>query len=750
MSRALRRVESGGVQPVWDRPVRIVLDGDALEDDRWAGGGNGRAPRRLWDVIVHQRWLIALFTLAVVIIVAGWSLTTPPVYESTTVIKVDSERPRIVMFPELMSGEEMYNERVYDAYYGTQLELLTSRAVLGRVETALSLEEHPAFGATNRRSHHVYALVGYLWPGLAERLERRVSTDSTFWGLETHLDVSPVKRSRLIRITARVPDAELAALIPNQVATEYITMVSRERQETSDAATRWLESQLSGLRTKSEQASGTVTKFVRQNDLVPNQDGRLEYVLRQLEELNRTYTDAENDRMQKDARARMLAAADTELAAAALGSDLVRELKGEHARLERDAARARTVYGPQHPKMIELEASLDNAKQRLEAEITKGRAAVQAEARAAERRVAELGRRLDSQRATAVAQHAQGMQLQLLKKEADVGDTVYGELMKRLKELQLAAQMHVANVKVIDPAERPWGPLSPVHSRNLLLGLVGGLIGGLGLAFVREMGDETVRTPREVDALVRLPSVGVIPSIRGLRRRSLPPVDELPARAVTAVTMRWTEEMAGEAFRSIRDLVCHGRSQEAPRIILITSAQPAEGKSFIAVNLAISLAGTDQPVLLVDADLRRSSCNQAFNLDPPKIGLSSVLAHGQAPGEAIVATDIPYLDFLPAGPRPPDPAALLASERARKLFAVLRERYAWVVIDSPPVLTASDASVLSVQAEGVLLVVRAHATPVDATQLARDRLERLGANLVGVVLNDVRPARNRYFYANYG
>src|SRR5262245_14419493 len=197
MSRALQRVESGGVQPMWDRPVRIVLDGDALDDDRWSGGGSGRAPRRLWDVIVHQRWLIALFTLAVVIVVAAWSATTPPTYESTTVIKVDSERPRIVMFPELISTDEMYNERVYDAYYGTQLELLSSRAVLGRVETALDLDNHPAFGATNRRGHYVIGLVGYLWPDLAGKLERRfVSQESTFEGLDGHIDVSPVKRSR--------------------------------------------------------------------------------------------------------------------------------------------------------------------------------------------------------------------------------------------------------------------------------------------------------------------------------------------------------------------------------------------------------------------------------------------------------------------------------------------------------------------------------------------------------------------------
>jgi capsular exopolysaccharide synthesis family protein len=504
------------------------------------------------------------------------------------------------------------------------------------------------------------------------------------------------------------------------------------------------------MRARSQEASGVLQRFVKQNDLIPGPDGRLEYVLQQLEGANRAYTEAESERIQKAARARMVAGADPELAAATLGSDTVRDLKAEYARLEREAASAQTVYGPNHPKMIEVQASLDKARQRLDAEIAKGRAAVEEEARAAERRAAELGRRLDSQRQAAITQHAQGMQLQALKREADVGDTVYGELTKRLKELQVAAQMHVSNVKVIDPAERPLWRTSPRHMRDLLLGMIGGLVGGIGLAFIRELGDKTLRTPREVDVLVQLPTVGAVPAIRGYARRALPLVDDLPARIVDTVTLRWTESMAGEAFRSIRALICHGQPDGCPRSILVTSAQPAEGKSFVAVNLAVALAGTGQPVLLVDADLRRSSCHQVFDIEPSAVGLSSLLAHGYSPESAIIGTDIPNLAFLPAGPRPPDPAALLSSEQARRLFAVLSEQYAFVVVDSPPLLTASDAAVVSLQVEGVLLVVRAHATPLEATQLARDRLERLGARIVGVVLNDVRPARNSHFYANYG
>lgn len=750
MGDIIRRIPHSGVPAQWIPPGGGGLPAAPMfDEDAWARRAQGHPPRGLWDIVVNQRWLIAGFTLAAVAFTAAWSFTTPPSYKATAVIRIDPERPRVVVFPDMMAPDEMYNERVFEAYYDTQFETLGSRAVLGRVENALGLEREGAFGSMDRRGRYARETIAQLWPPLTKYI-KDAGAPAEFEGLEGYVDIEPVKRSRMVRITAQAPTAELAALIPNRVAAEYIGLVNRERREASDTASRWLETQLGGLRARSQEASGALQKFVRQNDLIPGPDGRLEYVLQQLEGANRAYTEAESERIQKAARARMLAGADPDLAAATLGSETVRELKGEYARLEREAARAQTVYGPNHPKMIELQASLDSARQRLDAEIVKGRAAVEEEARTAERRAAELGRRLDSQRQAAIVQHAQGMQLQQLKREADVGDTFYGELTKRLKELQVAAQMHVSNVKVIDPAERPLWRTSPRHTRDLLLGMIAGLVGGIGLAFVRELGDKTLRTPREVDVLVQLPTVGAVPAIRGYARRALPLVDDLPARIVDTVTLRWTESMAGEAFRSIRALICHGQPDGCPRSILVTSAQPAEGKSFVAVNLAVALAGTGQPVLLVDADLRRSSIHQVFDIEPSAVGLSSLLAHGYSPESAIIGTDIPNLAFLPAGPRPHDPAALLSSEQARRLFAMLSEQYAFVVVDSPPLLTASDAAVVSLQVEGVLLVVRAHATPLEATQLARDRLERLGARIVGVVLNDVRPSRNRHFYANYG
>jgi capsular exopolysaccharide synthesis family protein len=730
------------------RPVAAlpgVVDLDAVRLD------GERPPRSLSEALLSRCWLILGFTAVVVAAVAAWTLTSRPVYEASTVVQIDPERPRVVSFTEVQPREEPYNERVVDAYYQTQLELIGSRTLLERVIEALKLRQHPVFQPGNGRRDQLRAAAASVIPGMTPEKKDTLETTDLLEELESRLTIEPIKRSRLIRITAKLPNRELAAAIPNQIAQEYITMTNAQRREASESASRWLEGQLVGLRQRTEQATGVIQQFVQQHGLVPTREGKTEFVLQQLDDLNRNYTDAENDRIQKDARFRMLSSADQDTLAASLGSELVRGLKAEYSRLERELGKAKTVYGPQHPRMIELEAEMSLAKLRLDTEIRKGRQAVESEYQASVRRATELGRKLDAQRQNAIVQHARQMQLQLLRKEADTTESVYADLMKRLKEVQLAAELRVTNVKIADPARQPSKPVSPKPARDLALALVGGLVGGVALALFRESGDQTIRTPREVNLMIRLPNVGMVPAVRSYGRRALPAVDDLPARAMPDETVSIPAQLAGEAFRSIRALVRHSRAMEAPpRVLLVTSSQPQEGKSFTAVNLAVALAEGGDTVLLIDADFRRSACHRAFGIDPPNVGLSSILYRGLPPEVALLTTGVTNLTFLPAGPKPPDPSALLSSERARGLFQSLRERFTWVVVDSPPVLAVADAAVLASMADGVLLVVRAGATPIEAVQIARDRLESLGAQMLGVILNDVHLTRNRYFYANYG
>lgn len=722
-------------------PGEQVVNIDAIPVD-------GQRPSRSFaEGLVRHRWLILGFTAAVVGAVALWTLAARPVYQASTVIQIDSERPRVVSFPDIMPPEESSNERIVDAYYQTQLELVGSRVVLEHAVESLNLGQHAAFTGGPE------GLVGWLRAlvlGRPPEHKAPLSTNDLIDALEHQLQIEPIKPTRLIRVTAKLPDRELAARVPNQIAQEYIAMTNAQRREASAAASRWLQDQLVGLRARAQQATGAIQQFVRQNELVPTREGRAEFALQQLEILNRAFTDAENELIQKEARARMLASADADTLAAALGSDLVRSLKADYSKLERELGRGKATYGPEHPKMLELEAEVSSAKRRLETEIEKAKQAMEQDYGASARRTEELGRRLDAQRQDAIVRHAQEMQLQLLRKEAEASASVYAELSKRLKEVQLAAELRVTNVKIADPARTPSRPVSPKPVRDLLLATVGGLIGGIALALLREARDRTLRTPREVSQVIQLPSMGMVPSVRAYPRRDLPALNALPARSLGDRAVSRPAQLAGEAFRSLRTLVRHSRALEGARAILVTSAQPREGKSFTAVNLAVSLAEGGEQVLLIDADFHRSSCHRTFGLDLPLVGLSSVLDFGVPLDMALRTTLVPNLTFLPSGPKPPDPATLFSSERARTLLATLRERFARVIIDCPPVLPVSDTPVLASLVDGVLLVVRAHATPIEAVQITRDRLEVLGVRVLGVVLNDVSPTLNCHFYANYG
>jgi capsular exopolysaccharide synthesis family protein len=686
-----------------------------------------RLPRSLWNALRDRYRLIIGFTAVVVLAVAGWTLLARPVYEGSTVVQVDPERPRVVSFADIVPPEDVSNDRVVDGYYQTQLELIRSAPVLERVVDQLGLREHPAF-ATGREV-----------PSVAETVER----------LDRRLKVEPIKRSRLIRITAKLPDQRLAAAIPNHIASEFIARTAAQRREASLAATRWLEEQLGGLRQHSQATSQTIHGFVRQHDLVPNREGRAEFALQQLDDLNRAYTDAQNDRILKEAAYRTLAGADTDTVAAMVGSELVRTLKAEYSRLEREVGRARTIYGPENPKMIALDAEFSLARERFGTEVAKAKTAVEQSYHAADRRARELGRRLDAQREQAILQHARQMELQLLRKDADAANGVYAELTKRLKEVRLATDLQATNVKIVAPARPPVRPVNPKPARDLVLATLAGLAGGVALALVRETADKSIHTPREVRLIVRLPSLGTVPAIGGRVRRQLPAVDALPARALRDESASSQTQMAGEAYGYIRALIRHHESGAAARTIVITSATPREGKSFTAVNLAVSLAEAGERVVLVDADFRRAACHGVFGLEPSSGGLSSILYDGLAPDLALLATGVPNLTLLPAGPPPPGPAALLSSERPRALLRTLRERYAWVIIDTPPVLAVSDAAVLAPLVDGVLLIVRAHATPADAVQAARDTLGAVGARMLGVVLNDVRRSRGDS-YGSYG
>jgi len=347
------------------------------------------------------------------------------------------------------------------------------------------------------------------------------------------------------------------------------------------------------------------------------------------------------------------------------------------------------------------------------------------------------------------------VQYNILKRESEADKTLYEGLLTKLKEAGISEGLKSSNLRVVDPAMIPSYPSRPAKARNIALAFLVGLVGGIGLALLREYLDNTVKTPDDVEALSRLPSLAVVPAFGddGNRKRRIGLFGGHPTnghdKRIELVAQHLPKSQMSEAFRALRTALLLSQPDHPPQVILVTSALPREGKTTAAANLAVTLAQLGDKTVLVDADLRKPGVGRLLNLGTGKYaGLSSYLA-GVSTLDLVTVPHpaIPNLAAIPTGPLPPNPADLLSSHKLADAIAELRTKFKFVVIDSPPIMAATDAVILSVQADGVLLVVRSGETPKEAFTRTRDLLISVKSRLLGVVLNAVDASAPDYYYS---
>jgi succinoglycan biosynthesis transport protein ExoP len=283
------------------------------------------------------------------------------------------------------------------------------------------------------------------------------------------------------------------------------------------------------------------------------------------------------------------------------------------------------------------------------------------------------------------------------------------------------AELPGSNARLLDVPEIPTRPSRPNVLLNLALGIAAGMLLGAATAFVRDFFGRSFRSSEETQAVLRCPTLAIVPSFAHHE-------DDL-------VIVRAPRSEGAEAFRGLRTALVSDPDR-APKVVVVTSARPGEGKTVASLNLAATLADSGARVLLVDANLYRPACHVALGV-ANRCGLSSYLRGAASLDAAIQQLDAPRIAFLPAGPVPPSPGALVGSFRMRRLVAALRHEYDFVVLDAPPVLPVSDAVVLAHESDGVVLVVRGDDTPRAAVEVARDRLALTAVPILGVIVNHV-------------
>ena len=691
-------------------------------------------------ILRKHQWLILTFLLTVVTIVSIATFRMRPVYVATATIEIDRENSNILPFQGADSYDFMMD---LDNYIETQSKVLTSETLALQTIRNSGLAGAPEFSSGGAPSEAIAK------GSLAN--QKRPPEVAAFLG---SLGVKRIPSSHLLLVSYESTDPVFAAKILNAHLENFKAQNIQSRYEATLEATRFLTSQLNELKLTVKQSADARINYERQNQIW-SVDDKSNITTERLAELDKQLTEAQGETLKKQALYEYAKAGDIDAVPEIRGDALLQDLQKRRSDLSVQYSEAVNQYGPNFPKVQRLQAQIKETDDQIAKESKGIVLQLGSDYREAKQKEGLIRQALEQQKAETNNMAEKLVQYNILKRESEADKSLYEGLLTKLKEAGISEGLRSSNIRVVDPAMIPSYPSRPAKTRNIALAFLVGLVGGIGLALLREYLDNTVKTPDDVEMLARLPSLAVVPAFgeepgskgrMGFFGRASSNGRE---KRIELVAQHLPKSHMSEAFRALRTALLLSQPDHPPQVILVTSALPREGKTTAAANLAVTLAQLGDKTVLVDADLRKPGVGRLLNLGSGKFaGLSSFLA-GVSTLDLVTVPHpaIPNLAAIPTGPLPPNPADLLSSHRLADAIAELRATYKFIVIDSPPIMAATDAVILSVQADGVILVVRSGETPKEAFTRTRDLLVSVKSRLLGVVLNAVNASAPDYYYS---
>ncbi len=722
---------------------------------------------------VRRRWLLLLVC---VLVTTGYAVVrytlTPKEYQARTTIQIERKRLSLLALGQAAWMEDWWNME----YYPTQYRLLRSRGMAERVVLDLRLFDHPAFGGGGGSQLDLTAADrGGLDSASSMQLARMAM------GVQGGLEVTPIPETQLVEIIYRSTSPELAAQISNTYAEVFIQWGKENRTDTVNQASSFLDSQIETLRQEIEEGQKRLNSYQSSSDFALDPAG--EALLERRQSLDQRYNSAVAARISKEAAYRGLLNLSPDTVANTQSGGRVSGLKAELSRLEVDYESKLEEFEPHWPEMVSLRDDIDKKKgelQRLTSAIyaeTKDRAFAEFQKAKGEEESLEDERRKLA--ADARLQNSGSLEYTDMLTYISTRRELLAELVKRQSEV--ASQMQTtkeSNVRIVDRAIVPSAPFRPSLRRNLSIALGFGLMAGLGIALLMEFLDRTIKTPEELESITGLPTLTVIPDIsegRGSGGRfrygkkgygygygygygggdegaaGKQPVGEDGKELAIELLPHANPRLAiCEAYRSLRTALLLSSTHEL-RTVAVTSAEPGEGKTATTVNLAVVMAQLGRRVLIVDADLRRPRMHKVFALSN-RLGLVSFLTGHLEVDRIFADTLVPNLFVATSGPIPPNPSELLSSTRMREFLDAVKQKFDFVIIDTPPALPVADAVILGPLADGLIVCVRAGVLQRDDAKMCREQLRYAGVRIFGTVLNRYRSSPTRYSrrYQYYG
>ena len=702
-----------------------------------------------YRVLIKRKWWIVATVAIIFSLFVFKTLRTTRLYQATSEIAIFPENPNALGFKDTENSSPDYD---YQASLETQAAILRSDALALKVIEAMHLDRDPRFAGSGQVAGpggNAFSV-----PSMEPDPARIAGLLGTFHG---GLSVKLVPDSRLVQISYTHPDPRLAAEIANGLVKTFIEENFRTKYESVTQTSDWLSKELADLQLKVQTSEEKLVRYQKDHSIL-GIDEKQNIVTAKLDELNKELTGAQTDRIQKESNYKFAASADPSLfakVAPEASTSLLGKLREKEADLNTQYAQATTQFGSGYPKVTELSNQLKQVRTEIAAEEKRTQDKLLNEYLGAVQREKLLTSAFDQQKQEANKLNESAIEYSVLKRDAETNRQLYDNLLQRLKEAGVSAGLRSSNIRVVDVARTPTFPIAPNVPRNLMVGLLFGLAAGLGLALLLDSLDRTVRNVDEVIAISTLPALGTIPlqlCSNGRSRKQLQVISTADgeSEAPALITYVRPKSQSAEAFRALRTSILLSSFGAPPKVILVTSALPQEGKTTVSANEALVLAQRGSRVLLIDADLRRPGVGQLFGLR--RRGGFSTLISGVHKVEEVVLPfpELPNLWILPAGPVPPQPAELLSSPVLKDHLARWRNEFDHIILDSPPCLSVTDAVVLSPEVDRVILVARSGQTTKLALRRACDLLLQVNARVMGVVLNAINLHSDDGYYYSYG
>jgi exopolysaccharide transport family protein len=710
-------------------------------------------------VILKHRWTILTVFAVVFVSVVIFTFTATPIYRATARVIIEKEDPKVVSIQEVMSVDSSGLD-----YYQTQYKIIESRGVAREVIRRMKLNESEEF--VPKPKDAFFANIGRAVSETIASLKSLLKTEkpasfavvvgeseseeesplvSAFIG---RIKVTPIRNSRLVDVGFEAKDPVLSAKIANSLARAYIDLNLETKLRATQDAMSWLNSRIDEERKKVEKAEQALLRYKEQHNIITDFSKDVESITAQkLAALNAQVIEAEAKRVEAETRYKQAVALQKtpemlDSIPEVLNNDLIRQIKQMEVELYKRRSELSKKYGANHPQIVAIQNELTTLQARKAEEVNRVINSLYNGFKVAQAREQSLKGSLDRQKGESFNLNEKAINYSVLKREAESTKEMYDLVIKRFKETSLTENIRTGNIRIVDPAEIPKGPVKPKKTQNILLGLIVGLALGIGLAFFLEYLDNTIKIPDDIKERLKIPYLGPVPifaAADGHPERK--PKDDL-------VTIASPKSTASESYRGIRTSILFSAAEAAPRAILVTSAAPSEGKTISAANLAVTMAQAGNRVLIVDCDMRRPRLHRMFDIQRDR-GIANILVGNCTIDAATVHSTIPGIDIIPSGPVPPNPSEMLGSHHMAQFMKTVRDRYDLIIVDSPPITAVTDAVILSRLVDGVLIVIRAGETHREIIKNGISLLNAANARVLGAILNGVVMGRDSYYYYQY-